>query len=149
VKPNIQAVALRLLARREHSAQELRRKLGDKGFTAGEVENVLERLAQDKLLSDERFVESFIQSRINKGYGPLHIQAELYERGISRGLIDALIQTGAAQWSELAVRAQHKRFGQGLPADYKEYARQARFLQQRGFTMEQINSALKQAHDAS
>lgn len=142
MKPDIEQTALRLLARREHSAQELRRKLHDKDYPGSEIDALLERLARDKLLSDERFMESFIHARAAKGHGPLLIRAELEARGVARALIADAIAISAPQWREAARHVRHKRFGVA-PRDQHERARQMRFLQQRGFTAEQISAAFK------
>lgn len=139
--------ALQLLARREHSTQELRRKLSAKGFAIPEIEAALTQLTQDKLLSEQRFIESFVQSRISKGYGPLQIQGQLYERGVERSLIEASLDSKAQHWYEHARRVHGKRFGEHLPSDYNERAKQARFLQQRGFTLDQINAVFKHRED--
>ena len=145
--PNPRQTALNLLARREHSTAELHRKLTDKDFEPGEIDALLARLTRENLLSDERFTENFIQSRINKGFGPLHIQAQLRERGISATLITDSVKINAPQWREAAQQAKQKRFGPGPAGDYRKRAQQGRFLQQRGFTMEQISAALKGTDD--
>ncbi len=144
---SLRQTALNLLARREHSITELRRKLTDKDFDSGEIEALLARLIQENLLSDERFTESFIQSRISKGFGPLHIRADLRERGIAATLIADSVKINAPQWRAAAQEAQRKRFGRSPASDYRKRVQQGRFLQQRGFTMEQITAALKGADD--
>jgi len=73
--------AMDLLARREHARGELERKLAAAGFDADIAADVLQRLADEGLQSDRRFVESFVQSRINQGKGPLRIHADLGQRG--------------------------------------------------------------------
>ena len=135
------------MSRREHSTEELRRKLSGKGCDSNQINDLLERLIRDKLLSEERFVESFIQSRIDKGVGPLLIQAQLHERGIDAALSADFLDVRNQQWRELAQSVQRKRFGEALPQNYNERAKQMRFLQQRGFTMEQINAAFKPDED--
>lgn len=141
----VYARALKLLARREHSVLELRRKLEQRGCEEAPLEAVLERLGAERLLSDRRFAESYVRGRAERGYGPLRIRAELRERGIDAALADGpLGETG--DWTERARAARRKRFGSAVPADYREKARQMRFLQQRGFDGEQIRAALL-AHD--
>jgi regulatory protein len=51
-------------------------------------------------------------------------------------------------WHELARAVRAKRFGAARPRDYKERARQARFLQYRGFDAAQIRSALEVDEDS-
>lgn len=131
-----------LLARREHTRLELQRKLCRKGFDADLVEEVVARLAAEGLLSDARFAATYVAARTARGEGPLRIRAALRERGVSDTLIAEVLDDGAADWQALIRAAWRKRFAGKYPQDHKERARQARFLRQRGFTMEQIGALL-------
>lgn len=135
--------AIRLLARREHSQQELRRKLTAKGFEAQQVDELIARLLQEGLLSDARFTESFVRSRADRGWGPLRIRAQLQERGVGEELIDAFIDERAGHWQETVRAVRAKRFGESPPARPQERAKQIRFLQYRGFTADQIRDVLE------
>ena len=126
------------LARREHSEQELARKLTARGHDAHTVAVTLASLVADRLLSNARFAESFVHARIQRGSGPQKIRAELRERGVSDALIDASLAAHADNWRELAREVREKRFGSKQPVDFRERSRQMRFLQQRGFSGEQI-----------
>jgi regulatory protein len=139
----LRALALRLLAGREHTRLELQRKLRLRGCDGERVAQLLDGLSAEGLLSDERFAEVFSRSRLEKGYGPHRIEAELRERGVAEALIAAVLDRPEAFWCELAARQRGKRFGERLPSDPHERARQARFLHQRGFTGEQIRCALR------
>jgi regulatory protein len=140
--------ALDLLARRDHSRLELERKLTTRGYAPPVVGSVLDGLQQDRLLEEDRFVESFIRSRARKGQGPARIRLELGQRGIDEGRArDGLAQAGV-DWFELAAEARAKRFGAGPPGDFKARVRQAKFLQYRGFDSEQIRAALDLADDS-
>jgi regulatory protein len=134
--------AMRLLVRREHSAHELRQKLKDRRCPAAVAEAVIAALRHEGALSDRRFVETYVQGRFERGFGPLRIGAELRERGIDQPLIDATLAHHAPAWPGSARRQRHKRFGAGLPAEFGDRVRQMRFLQQRGFSAEQIHAAL-------
>lgn len=134
-------LALDLLARREHSAVELRRKLVRRGVGEGEAEELVAGLAGARLQSDGRFTEQYAASRRERGYGPLRIAAELRERGITGELIARLAGTNDPDWGERARAARDKRFGATRPGNARERARQERFLQYRGFTSEQIRRA--------
>lgn len=136
---------MNLLARREHSTRQLRRKLHARGMEGAVVDETLAALAQERLLSDERFVESLVRSRIAKGYGPLRIQAELREHGIGDERISNAVDADAGFWRDRIMDVRRKRFGAAPPADVNECAKQMRFLQYRGFTSEQIRAAFKQA----
>ncbi|GAB4290635.1 MAG: recombination regulator RecX [Thiohalomonadaceae bacterium] len=132
--------AIALLAQREHSARELERKLCDKGFPFERVAECIARLQQERLQSDARYAESYVRMRAGKGYGPLRIRAELAERGVADAFMAPPLEEMDGQWSELAEQARRKRFGNKLPKDFQERARQARFLQYRGFATEHFRN---------
>ena len=139
--------AMDLLARREHAVAELHQKLQvyarKKDFNDVElIAGVIENLQSEGLLSDERFTEAFVRYRKNNGYGPMRIQTELRERGVNEKIQATWLDFREQHWREQVVQVRNKRFGDGLPEDYKERARQARFLQYRGFTSDQIKYAL-------
>ena len=133
-----------LLARREHSRKELAYKLAGRGFGHEEITETLDALEAERLLSDARFAESYVRSRSARGFGPLRIRLELQERGVDEALIEQYIAEAEEDWTELA-RAQHrKRFGSQRPADFNERAKQARFLQGRGFPSDIIHRVLNE-----
>ena len=139
----VRAKALGFLARREHAAGELRTKLLERGYESTAVEAVLSSLQTQKLLSDERFVQEFVAARVRRGSGPMKIREELRAKGVTGERVEEALsglKAGSAQGAEAARR---KRFGAALPKDMPERARQARFLQQRGFSMDDIRKALK------
>ncbi|HFD80584.1 MAG TPA: regulatory protein RecX [Gammaproteobacteria bacterium] len=129
-----------MLARREHSTLELRRKLQARSIDAGLIDEVLAQLADEGLLSEQRFTEAYVRGRCERGYGPLRIRAELRERGIGDGLIEVYLSPWSECWPESAEAQRRKRFGEALPQDFRERARQTRFLQQRGFSGEHIRA---------
>ena len=135
--------AMDLLARREHAADELTRKLEKAGFEAEIALSAVSRLAEEGLQSDERFVESFVQSRVNQGKGPQRIRADLRQRGVNDRIVDRAIDGAAADWQALAREVRHRKFGPAVPTEYKEKARQMRFLQYRGFDGEQVQRAFE------
>jgi len=144
----VYAAALRLLVRREHSAQELRHKLKTRGCPRALVDQVVIVLTDEGTLSDGRFADIYARGRFERGFGPLRIEAELRERGVAQALIEAALADYAAYWRDSACRQRHKRFGRQAPREFGERARQMRFLQQRGFSGEQIRAALDDAVEA-
>lgn len=139
---DIRLAAMNLLARREHSLQELRRKLRRRFENHSLVEEQLQRLADESLQNDMRFTESFLHQRIRRGVGPLRLVSELRERGIteedSRLALDAMVE----DWSALAESVLKKKFGEDPPVDIRDKARRARFLQYRGFSSEHFRHLL-------
>ena len=103
---------------------------------------MLDQLQQAGLQSDQRYTESFIESRVNKGQGPVRIRRELKERGIDSELIDPYLEVYAGEWRELLRQVHDAKFGQGQVSESKELAKRARFLEYRGFPGELIRSFL-------
>ena len=133
---------MQYLARREHSRSELHDKLLKKGCAEALATETVKRLEQERLVSDDRFMESLIQARRSRGYGPLRIQKELQEKGVTAEAIERWLDVSGREWLEDIRRVQRKKFGARLPKSYPERARQARFLQYRGFTYDQIQKVL-------
>lgn len=132
-----------MLTRREHSRVELERKLGGLGADAPLVAEVLDELAERRLQSDERFAEVYVRSRVQKGYGPRAIGADLRGRGLDAEQVGAALVASGYNWTERAAEVRQARFGRHLPADSREKARQLRFLQYRGFSGADCARALK------
>ena len=139
---SVRLAAMNLLARREHSFRELARKLALR-FPEEIVLEQLSRLREEKLQSDERFVESFVYSRQQKGYGPVRIRSELYQKGVSSELMEEYLIEGDECWEQIAAEIRCKKFGDAVPDDYKLRAKQQRYLMQRGFNAGQINTCLR------
>ena len=140
---DVLAGAMRLLAAREHSQHELRRKLGQKGHEVEAIEQAIEQLVEQRLQSDERFVESFINSYRERGKGPKRIRLELQQHQLSAELIEMYLDESDEIWKESALQVKLKKFGDESPNDYQQQMKQAKFLEYRGFTHEQISAALK------
>ena len=137
----IRKKAMDFLALRDYGRAELVLKLANKGFKRSVVENEVGRLADEGLQSDTRFAEAYIQSRINQGKGPIRVRSELSQKGIPDGVVDAAIEDAKVDWYELAAEVREKKFGLSPPDEFKEKARQMRFLQYRGFEQDQIQSS--------
>ncbi|CAD5378652.1 regulatory protein for RecA [Pseudomonas sp. OF001] len=135
-----------LLARREHGRAELARKLRQRGAAGEMIDAELERLAEEGLLSDQRFLECFIRSRANAGYGPLRIRDELGQRGLPRSAVERALADSGIDWADNLRQLWRRRFA-GLPQDARERAKQGRFLLQRGFALEGVNRLLRGGGD--
>jgi regulatory protein len=143
----VRTAALALLAGRDFGRAELARRLERRGYPSGVVAAVVEALVAARLLSEARFVEQFIRQHAGRGRGPVRIRAELRERGVPEAEIEDGLEAAGEDWAAVAREARRRRFGLSPPGDYPERARQARFLQYRGFTSEQIRAALGPGDD--
>jgi regulatory protein len=74
--------AERILGRRDHGREELRRKLLARGYAPEAVGVVLDRLSERGLLDDERFAREFARQSLEKGHGALYVRAKLGARGL-------------------------------------------------------------------
>lgn len=131
-----------MLARREHSRSELERKLGARGFSSDLIAAALDQLESQGLLDDSRFTEVYVRQRVERGYGPLRIQQELRQRGIADDVAREQLASTGVDWQAQALALRRKRFGDAQPQDYNERARQARFLQQRGFSLNDLKDLI-------
>ena len=135
---SIRVVAMDLLARREHSVKELTRKLKQREFEDDDIHEAIVTLQRDNLQNDRRFLESVVNYRINAGFGPLKIRYELRQKGVSDDLVDNYLSGLDVDWESNMAAQRIKKFGYSLPVDYKEKMKQARFLQNRGFSPESV-----------
>lgn len=107
---------------------------------AGLLTEVLDKLEQDKLLSDSRFTESYINGRLRKGYGPLYIRHQLQQKQVSATHLEqSLEQLDSDTWMTQLSDVIKRRLG---VADFpergsKEYLKLQRFILSRGFTASQ------------
>jgi len=134
------AAAVALLARRDYASGELRERLSQRGFAPGAIAEALAELGQEGALNDERYAQNYVTFQAGRGHGPVRIGADLRARGVAPELIEAALATGP-DWRGLAAAARARRFGAAAPANWRERARQARFLQYRGFSADHIRAA--------
>lgn len=134
--------AMQLLARREYTRAELIRKLTPHA-SEDEIDTVLDDLARSGLQSDARFAASYVRSQASR-LGAARLRQTLRTKGVAAELIAAeLERADLPDELERARAVWQKKFGT-LPADAREWARQARFLQGRGFSAEIIRKLLKE-----
>ncbi|MBX3688307.1 MAG: regulatory protein RecX [Dokdonella sp.] len=125
--------ALALLARREHSAQELNAKLARRGHAKSQAEAVIEELRERGLQSDERFAQALARRRAAQGYGPLRIRAELKAHGIDAAEVGRALAALEVDWAEQAAAQLCRHSGSRTSRDAAGRARNAAFLLRRGF----------------
>ena len=139
INVDIRRAAMDLLARREHSKRELfyklRRRFPSKTIL---IEDEVETLNQEGLQSDSRLAEAVLRSRANRGQGPIKIRSELKTKGVNDEDINAAFSDCGIDWYEQVTNVASKRFGEQAPENVKERAKRSRFLQQRGFSFEEI-----------
>ena len=133
---------IELLARREHPARELKTKLARRGIEKDEADAVLSRLQTKDFQNDARFGEMLVRTRIESGYGPRWIVAELKTHGIAEVKARALIEAAEPDWSAIVRDQLRRRYGR-KPANLAERVKRANFLLRRGFDAATVQSVTR------
>jgi regulatory protein len=158
--PRLLDRTMRILTQRDHSEAELRRKLQQSVqrtafiqqsepeiITEAQLDKVVGWCHENGWLNDARFTERFIQSRSRKGYGPQRIRLELGQKGIARPDIDIAMEACEIDWSACAAQLAERKFGLPLPTEWKAKAKVQRYLQAKGFFMEDIQAVFRNFDD--
>ncbi|OGV25575.1 MAG: hypothetical protein A3F18_08205 [Legionellales bacterium RIFCSPHIGHO2_12_FULL_37_14] len=139
----VRDTAFNLLARREHSAFELKRKLMQRGYDPQAIDEVVIELKKEGYQSDERFLESFCRMKISQGYGIFYIVNALKQHQISQSKVKEFLLNQEIDWVYLAKAALKKhawRFNAANKVALQ--AKKMRFLTARGFAKEVIKESL-------
>lgn len=143
---DVRDMAVRYLSRREYGIEELRRKLVQRGAKSGLAESVVSECVEQNLVSDERFAEMYVRTRIRRHFGPLKIRGELRQRGIGDQVISVAMQVQQDIWFDSAAYWVARRVHSEL--DFDARAKLHRSLMNRGFSHEQASVALDRLTDA-
>jgi regulatory protein len=136
----IRRAALLLMSRRDFASTELSDRLRSQGYAADPVADAILELVEERLLDDQRYVTHFVAWHSGRGHGPARIRQDLAATGLPSELVSGALEAGP-DFAALCREVRTRRFGAELPAEWKEKARQARFLQYRGFSSDHIRSA--------
>jgi regulatory protein len=113
----------------------------DKGYDAGILAGVIERLIAERLVDDRRYVDNFVVYHAARGQGPLRVRLKLRQIGLTGEIVESAL-ANFPEWFLKMQEARKKKFGAALPTDYVQRQRQAKFLSFRGFTGAQIRAGL-------
>lgn len=144
VAKEIEEVCLRLLARREHSQQELLTKLALRGFDRDDAQPVIDELAEQGWQDDLRYAESYARFRIRKGYGPIRVGYELKQNGIAAFDLEGIVQEETGGWMALLEQVYSKKYANDAVLERNEWAKRSRFLLHRGFSGAMISALFDQ-----
>ena len=130
-----------MLARREHTRAEMRRKLSPHSESPEQVEQLLDALVARGWLSEARFAESRANALARK-FGSLKIEHDLSSRGVSAEVVEHAVEQARTQELDNCRTAWKRKFGV-LPQNAAERGRQMRFLAGRGFSADAVRQVLK------
>lgn len=140
--------AVSLLARKDYTNGEMRRILSQLTEDSIDVEATLCNLRNEGYINDQRIAENMLSGFLRKQYGVTRIRLELRQKGIAREITENLINSLDIDWFEMASESRIKKFGEDLPIEPKEKAKQIRYLQSRGFSMDVIMESLSPKTDS-
>jgi regulatory protein len=135
--PSLMGRALRYLSRREHSRQELRKKLLPYAESEDELDELIQKLIQQSWLSDQRYAEGLVR-RKSERYGSLKIVEELKQQGINGASLSELKEGLRHSDAHRAWYLWQRKFTEGPSKDPKERSKQMRYLVAKGFPMEVV-----------
>ncbi len=139
---DIRRAAMDLLARREHSRQELAVKLCRRFDNGDTVAQQLDDLAAAGLQSDRRFCEIYVRAKYQQGQGPQRISQELKQRGVDDALVAKLVWEADIDWLASLQHLYQRKYPEKTVQDQKERAKRMRFLQYRGFGFDLIRQLM-------
>ena len=145
-KKALRLAAMDLLARREYSYAELRRKLSDRAESPEQLQAVLQALVEDKLQCDKRFTGMYVRTKSQRGDGPAKIRMGLQEKGIAALIQQAAFEEEGIDWFANARDVAQRRFE--LPiVDARLKDKALRYLVGKGYSFEQAKYALSAQDD--
>ncbi len=133
--------AITLLAKKDYSSGSLRRLLSKLTEKEEYVDCVVRRLSDNHYLNDTQLINNLIDKHIKKRHGPTRIKQEIRQKGFPQELIEQKIEESGIDWYSMAKEARIKKFSDTPPAEQKEKAKQIRYLQYKGFSMDMIFEA--------
>lgn len=136
---------MRCLSGREHSRQELERKLSPHEEERGQLARILDELQAKGFISPERVIESVIHRRAAR-FGAARIKQELAGKGLDAQAVAAAVASLKDSELERAREVWRRKFSQP-PADAAERGKHMRFLASRGFATEVIRRAVSGSSD--
>lgn len=138
--------ALRLIARRELSVQQMRDRLRDREHAAEDVERAIALLIENRVLDDRRVAAAFVRTALEvKGRGRFRVQRELQAMGIDNDVAaEALAEGfGAVDERGLVAQALKKKLRGKKITTPAEYGRVYQFLMRQGFSPAVVSAALR------
>ena len=133
------------LSRREHSVKEIYQKMSARVESKDMLSEEINKLISEELISDERFAESYFQSRKSRGFGPLRIKNELIQKGVQESIFYSI--QSETDWSAFAFIALEKKINGKKPDDTKTILKLKNFLNYRGFEFQDINKAFSKLEE--
>ncbi len=144
----VRVQALKFLSRREYSTRQMVDKLVGKGADQEVAQSVVAELTDAGIMSDERFAQAWLRVRTRQGYGPQKIEYELKRSGVAEHIVHACLNANDPIWIQQLNEVVERKYGNQVADSFKEWARRANQLRNRGFTATQIERVLGRYNSA-
>lgn len=139
--------ALSLVAKREYNSHTLSVKLSQVGAPPAHIDEVIQQFLEKRWIDESRYCELFMRAQLNKGHGLMRIKQDAQQKGIAQDVLNKALGTLEIDWFQLAREAYNKRFLNKPVADIKDKQKRIRYLQYRGFSMEETLSAMQESDE--
>jgi regulatory protein len=141
--------ALLHLSRKHRSKQEMTLHLESKGFEADAIQQVIDRLEDQKLLDDALYAEQLTRYRVvHQKKGKRWVKQELKQNGIEPEFIEsAMDHIDPAVELESALQAGTKKWNLLKGSVHEKKQKTAMFLARRGYDFDLINEVLKKLEE--
>lgn len=130
--------AVKLLKIRPHHSEELTKKLLMRGFNREEIDAVIQKLTEEKLIDNDAFAQMYLEELIrNKTFGFYMLKAKLMQRGIASNEAEELLKRNFSVDDELEIAFKVASREKGT-----EKIKLAQKLQRKGFRTEVISEII-------
>lgn len=137
----------KLLSGRDHGAEELKRKLVQKGFSPPVTDSVIDELREKSLLNDRVYALKFANDKHNlKQWGPRKIESALFKKGVPKPIINEVMQELKQEINPvntcLELVLKRRRHFLREPDLFKRKQKIFRYLAGKGYSSDQIKKVL-------
>ncbi len=139
--------AVRLLAQREFNTREMRERLAARDYDEKIIAVVITQLKADNYLSEQRYAEAFLRSRMKRGEAPWLAAQKARQKGADVGVLEDVLTEMNEVYDEM--QAAREVLASRDPAgfrfkDERAWQRQARFLRNKGYSSATVLRILKE-----
>lgn len=140
------SLAFNYLSYKPRTEYEMKKYLGKKGFDEETIFEVIEKLKDYRYVDDTEYITSFHKSQTHsKGYGPLRIQYNLMQKGISKDKYREIESSQETDYYEIALGLAEKRLKE--KRDLESLKKIYGFLLRRGFPMEVVSKVISKLRE--
>lgn len=137
--------ALRFLAYRARSSQELKNYLIQKDYEPSVANQVLERLRQEGYIDDVRFSQDWVENRVTfRPRSQNLLRSELRQKGVTESIIQSTLSNAGLEDYPLALKAGLKVANRYIMSGYEGFQKKmSGYLMRRGFNYDVTHQVIE------